>query len=37
MIDIKDKSQILQHLEKALNVTIYDTKYDFVGIMRVTR
>lgn len=26
MIDVKDKPQILQHLEKSLNVTVYDTK-----------
>lgn len=26
MIDVKDKPQILQHLEKSLTVTIYDTK-----------
>lgn len=26
MIDVKDKPQILQHLEKSLNVTIYETR-----------
>ena len=35
MIDVKDKPQILQHLEKSLTVTIYDTKCA-TGLFRCT-
>jgi hypothetical protein len=32
MIEVQDRPQILQHLEKSLNVTIYDTKCVFLPI-----
>ena len=30
MIEVQDRPQLLQHIEKSLNVTIYDTKCVFL-------
>lgn len=37
MIDVKDKPQILQHLEKSLNVTVYDTMCVTTGLWYTQR